>query len=134
MISSRERSKLWVERELPGHHRTIEFLWEEWELDSCPAGLDYFLLHCGVAFGPRQVKDWVVLCSKDLPAKSIKDLSLSEGLLLMDRIELLWRRRMRSSPGWDSYRSSWVNVVNRVMKRARNLAQETQLVVEKACV
>lgn len=136
MITSRERSKLWVERELPGSAGLIDSLWNNWCLDDCPAGLDYFLLHCGAALGLRQTRDWVSLCSQDLSAREVKDLSPSDALLLLDRMELLWRRRLRSSPGWETHRAAWVNLVNRVMRRTRDLAQENSLLCEKesSCV
>jgi hypothetical protein len=137
MDTSRERSKLWVLKELPSSSKAlVDFLWEDWKLDACPAGLDYLLLHCGVAFGRKHTRDWVALCSQDIPAKDISEVTLSDALLLIDRIELLWRRRLRSSPGWEANRSARVNAVNRVMKRARNLAQEAALAHQKefSCV
>lgn len=122
--TSCERSKLWVEREKPGIREYVDSIWRKWELDSCPAGLDYFLLYCGAEFGLRQTRDWVILCSKDLPAGAVKELSSEQAMLLIDRIELLWRRRLRSTPGWEAERSARVNKVNRVVKRAKSLAQE----------
>jgi lysozyme family protein len=136
MVTSRERSKFWVEQELPAKRGLIDELWIMWELDACPAGLDYFLLHIGVAFGKRLARDWVRLCSQDLPAKEVQDLTASEAQLLISRIEVVWRRRLRSSPGWKEHRSAWVNIVNRVARRARNLAQEalSTHTKELACV
>lgn len=131
MKTSSERSKLWVEQETSSGSARIQNFWWMWDLDDCPAGLDYLLLHLGAELGIKQVREWAKLCMEDFQVESIHSLSHEQAMVLIDRIELLWRRRLRSSPGWETYRIRWVNQLNRVIKRARNLATEAKPLKEK---
>lgn len=105
-------------------------MWDSVELDKFPAGLDYLVLHLCAELGKGQVRSWFALCGEDMP-KLPSALSCEQTLVMIDRIELLWRRRLRSSPGWETYRIRWVNQLNRVIKRARNLATEAKPLKEK---
>src|SRR5262245_18881370 len=123
MISSRERSKLWVQQENPGTPDVlVNQLWNDWRFDQIPSGLDYFLLHCAVAFGRLLTLDWIKLC--DPGTRRLQNIPFEEAVILIDKIELVWRRRLRSLPGWETHRAAWVNKVNRVKKRAMELVEE----------
>jgi lysozyme family protein len=137
MRESKTRSFEWAEDDLvcvlPDVGSFSELTWVKIYAEYLPAGLDYFVFDCALHVGDDVALIWLrhVLGfpqhAKMEPAL-IQVIKQTDVEVLISGIEMLWRRRLKSSPNWTDVGRKQTNHINRVRHRALKLMEEQELV------
>lgn len=105
--------------------------WMEVKADDLPEGLDYFVFACASNVSYDVAASWVrhllglpqVGRIDEFVIKILRDV---DPEVMISGIEMLWRRRLKSSPNWTDVGRKQTNHVNRVKHRALKILMESQ--------
>lgn len=138
MRATKARAFEWAEDDLvciiPDAADFSELTWSQCHAEVLPTGLDYFLFDCALHVGCDVALIWLrhVLGLGQAPkmdTQLVAALKEHDPEVLISGIEMLWRRRLKSSPNWTDVGRKQTNHVNRVKHRALKLIFEDQLVL-----
>lgn len=133
MKENRSRSFEWAQSDSIVGEATLvfaEMTWSEIHADFLPPGLDYFLFDLAQSIDVDTATSWLrrVLglphAGQPLAASEATYAASYDPEPLMDGVEMLWRRRLKSSPNWVDVGRKQTNHINRVKHRALKLIYE----------
>jgi hypothetical protein len=93
-------------------------VWDVVDADYLPLGVDYFAFDLGYRFTTPVARQWLMYAgaySPDRPAATV----------MIEELDRLQRRRLRSDPQWASCKYWWTNRSNRPRDRAYKLCRGT---------
>jgi lysozyme family protein len=137
MRETKAKAFEWAEDDLvcviPDAGAYADLTWGTCYAEILPTGLDYFIFDCAMHVGVDVAISWLrnVLglgqVAKMEPSV-IRALKESDPEVVISGVEMLWRRRLKSSPNWTDVGRIQTNHVNRVKHRALKLIYEQELV------
>ena len=106
-----------------------EMTWHEVKGNELPPGLDYFVFACASNVGYDVCASWVrhllglpqVGSIDDFVIRCLRD---ADPEVMISGIEMLWRRRLKSSADWTDVGRKQTNHVNRVKHRGLKIIME----------
>lgn len=138
MKETKAKAFEWAEDDLlyvlPDTESFSELTWSQCYGELLPTGLDYFIFDCAMHVGTDVVLNWLrnvlgLQSNAKMEPSIIPALREHDAEVLISGIEMLWRRRLKSSPDWTDVGRKQTNHVNRVKHRALKLIFEDSLVL-----
>lgn len=107
-----------------------ECIWDPLRCNELPLGVDYFAFDCGICCGVEVTKRWLqmvvgIMRDQGMSHEVIQRAHARDSRGLVEGLEFLRRRRLKSHPGWPLFQEAWTNRVNRAKRRALAMAESS---------